>query len=77
MHKRIRNIKSVKEEGKAYTKNCISLWQSKTESIAEMKKIQKKRNEYVHPKMTALDNKKDAFEMVQSVAKVLQNELRM
>lgn len=52
--------------------NCAKL-----ESLAEMKKIQKKRNEYVHPKMTALDNKKDAFEMVQSISTILQNELRV
>jgi hypothetical protein len=41
-----------------------------------MKKIQKKRNEYVHPKMAALDNAKDASEMVQSITAILQNELR-
>lgn len=49
---------------------------AKPESIAEMKKIRKKRNEYVHPKMTALDNEKDASEMVQSITTILQNELR-
>jgi len=50
---------------------------AKPESIAEMKKIRKKRNEYVHAKMTAMDNKKDAFEMVQSISTILQNELRV
>jgi hypothetical protein len=42
-----------------------------------LKKIQKKRNKYVHPKMMGLDNKKDAFEMVQSISTILQNELRV
>lgn len=43
-------------------------------SIDEMKKVQKKRNEYVHPKMTALDNKKDALTMVRSISIIMQNE---
>lgn len=49
---------------------------AKPESIAEMKKIRKKRNDYVHPKMTATDNEKDAFEMVKRITIILQNELR-
>jgi hypothetical protein len=50
---------------------------AKPESIAKMKKIREKRNEYVHPKMTALDNEKDAFEMVKSITTILQNELKV
>ncbi len=71
----------TKPKKKAYLGDLISLISrnnlARKDSLCEMKKIQTKRNEYVHPKMTALDNRKDAFDVVQSISTIMQNELRV
>jgi hypothetical protein len=72
------NYSTVVTAGVLCERICLDILEknklAKKESIAEMKKIQKKRNEYVHPKMTATDNQKDALEMVKSISTVLKNE---
>ena len=70
--------KKVKHKKRACLGKLIQLIEknklAQVESIKEMKKIQKKRNEYVHPNMTASNNQKDALEMVKSISTVLRNE---
>jgi hypothetical protein len=70
-------IKHKKTAGLAKLIQLVSKHKlAKQESITEMKKIHKKRNEYVHPNMTATNNEKDALDMVKGISIVLRNECR-
>lgn len=41
----------------------------------EMIKVNNKRNEYVHPKKSKLNDKKDTLEMIERITRILKNEL--
>jgi len=49
----------------------------KKETRKEMHKINDKRNEYVHPKKSKPNAKKDALEMIKRITKILANEFEV
>lgn len=74
---------SIKAKKKACLGDLIRLLSAnhlvKTETLAEMKEIRKKRNSYVHPSKKKSDSKKeeDALKMIERISKILNNEFRV
>ena len=49
----------------------------KEETKKEMKKINNKRNQYVHPKKGKLNKQQDSLKMIERITKILQNEFEI
>jgi hypothetical protein len=61
-----------------YLIELLSNWRLiKEETRLEMIKINDKRNEYVHPKESGLNARKDSLEMMKMITKILANEFEV
>jgi hypothetical protein len=49
----------------------------KEETQKEMYEVNRKRNEYVHPKKTQPKTREDALQMIKRITKILVNEFEM
>ena len=77
-HLSLEQISCLFEMNLAYLFQLLFEWSLiKEETKKLMYEVNQKRNEYVHPKKSKPNSKKDALEMMKKITRILLNELQM